>query len=150
MQIARDEHRVQVTLELAALDPFPGVLGVAVLAPTLGIGVVLATKLHLFGWLDPWILGATPIASLLLPLGWLVVRSRHRVLAIEVAEDVRFSIEGREVAAGVGAIGLAWNRLTVGGLDVVLEPLRVAELEALREVLRAAGVTVERVAPLIF
>jgi hypothetical protein len=146
-----DPSGAQVHLALAAIDPFPGVLGVAIVAPTLAIAVVLATKLHLFGWLDPWILGATPVASLLLPLAWLVRRSRARSAVLErTPGGLRLVLAGRTVEIPAGTrVELAWNRLIVGEQDLTLVPLRVTEVQGLRAWLLRAGILVERAAPVV-
>jgi hypothetical protein len=126
------------------------VLGVAVIAPTLSAAVVIATKLHLFGWLDPWILGATPIAGLFLPLAWLVRRSRLDALFLHsTAEGLQVQIGKRSwPVTRELPLALAVNRLQLNDLDVRLEPLHLAELDRLKHTLLAHGHPVRRAPPL--
>lgn len=146
MQVTADEGTLRVRLPVVPTEPFPGVVGVAVITPALGIAAVLGSELGWFGWLDPYVLGGTPIASLFLPLGWLVARGREQ--AIELClEDCVWLVMGRERrrVPEASPIGLATNRLQLAGLDVPLLPLRADEIDALQVLLRGAGHTTHRV-----
>ncbi|MCA9566342.1 MAG: hypothetical protein KC656_00805 [Myxococcales bacterium] len=129
-----------VRLPVVPLEPFPGVAGVAVITPMLGAVGVLGAEVGLFGWLDPFVLGGTPIAALLVPLAWLVARGREQHLELEVGASCTLHLGRRHVRLPEASpVGLGPDRLQLAGLDVHLLPLADSDRAALRAVLEGAG-----------
>lgn len=140
MEIQGEQGALRVRLPLVSGEPFPGVEGIALLTPTVALGGVFGAHLGLFGWLDPYVLGGSPIVALLLPLGWVVARGRERSLVLELGAVLDLLLGGRTVRVPAASpVGLAGDRIQIAGLDVHLVRLDEAELATLRTMLVAAG-----------
>ncbi|MEZ4317715.1 MAG: hypothetical protein R3F61_09425 [Myxococcota bacterium] len=143
MDVIRADSGVIVTLPLAQSDPWPGPVPVAMAIPAVLVGGIAVGAAGLVGDLGAWLVGAAPMASLFVPLFWLVRRSRRRTATLVLDTlGLRVVHDGRapEFRADSLNAAVAWDRLSVEGggnrVELELAPLDGDEVTTLREVLR--------------
>lgn len=143
MRLISAGSEVIVDLPLAESEPWPGLAPVAVATPVVGAVLLLLASTGGVGWIAPWLVGATPMAVLFLPLIY-VIRRSHAGTATLILEELAIRVVHRGCAPVFAASSLqaavAWDRLSLEGpggrVDLDLHPLDIEEVAELRRVLR--------------